>query len=111
MLSFLHTPTPAASLFVASFPIASLLLCSIHPSLQHPSLLAISLPAVPPHAGAEAHVLKEAFLCAFLKASDLHLKQREGRPGMPLLLPKGFDPNNCLKQPSSPPFFAPATFF
>lgn len=38
MLSFLDTLTQAASLFTASFPIASLLPCSIPPSLQYPSL-------------------------------------------------------------------------
>lgn len=34
------------------------------------------------------------FFCAFLKAPDLHLKQREGRPGMPL----SFSPKALIQQ-------------
>jgi len=43
---------------------------------------------------------RRLFFCAFLKASDLHLKQREGRPGMPLSFsPKALIPTIARSSP------------
>lgn len=67
-----------------------------------------SVPPCHPQLRGEAQLLKEAFFCAFLKALDLHLKQREGRECLSPS-PQGFDPNSCPKRPRSP-FFRPATF-